>query len=214
VSEPSIEKPLHLQKLIDEDFFFHGLRRPKTLAELEALILQVSDHSPGNRSRSVFIQLDQHNELVDAADFVNACQRQVLEFCRADPTLPTPPSLEAARSEGVITVLGDLATWCRRAVQVGGSVKEGGSDSVAPDTNRVEDEPIAPVLLPKTDAGLELWRKLEGVALSAKELSNALDGKPSESAVMKRIKKLRDSGFEVLQRPGRGYYRPDNPPSD
>ncbi len=63
-----------------------------------------------------------------------------------------------------------------------------------------------------TDGQKNLWRALKNCASSGKELANELD--TSEDTVRQLIKELRAANYEIENRRGRGYFRPDAPPDD
>jgi biotin operon repressor len=71
-------------------------------------------------------------------------------------------------------------------------------------------EPAAERLM--TDGQKRLWEALQGRALTGKELARALD--TSEETVRQWVKELRAAGHEIENRRGRGYFRPDAPPSE
>jgi hypothetical protein len=59
-----------------------------------------------------------------------------------------------------------------------------------------------------------VWNALEHKILTAKDLSETVfDGEVSADAVRQVIRAMRDAGDAVETRPGRGYFRPDAPPS-
>lgn len=62
-----------------------------------------------------------------------------------------------------------------------------------------------------TDGQRRLWNALEARAFTGKELAATLD--TTEDTIRQLIKELRDVGYNVENRRGRGYYRPDAPPN-
>lgn len=77
-------------------------------------------------------------------------------------------------------------------------------------------EPTEPIhrLTPMTDGQKRLWDALEGRALSAKQLASKDELDTSEDAVRQFKLGLKQSGYTIALRPGRGYYRPDAPPDE
>lgn len=62
-----------------------------------------------------------------------------------------------------------------------------------------------------TDQQQLIWEHLKGRSLTAKELANQLSLE-SEEAVRGMIRRIRESGRDIGNQRGVGYYRPDAPP--
>ncbi|MFM9996709.1 MAG: hypothetical protein ACKVU4_13030 [Phycisphaerales bacterium] len=70
-------------------------------------------------------------------------------------------------------------------------------------------------LIPLSEALSQVWKALDGRAMTAKQLATHLTGRPTdEDAMRKRTEKIRATGRQVLHRAGLGYYRPDAPPPE
>lgn len=65
-----------------------------------------------------------------------------------------------------------------------------------------------------TDGQKRLWDALHRKALTGKELAGQKVLDTSEDTVRHCVKGLRQAGYEIENRAGRGYYRPDAPPDD
>lgn len=65
-----------------------------------------------------------------------------------------------------------------------------------------------------TDDQQLVWNCLNGRFRTAKELANEILEDPKMAdAIRKRIQRMRQDGNQVSHKKGRGYYRPDAPPS-
>lgn len=69
--------------------------------------------------------------------------------------------------------------------------------------------PVAPVL---TEGEKKVWEVLEGRAMTAAKIAGELN--TSEQTVKEQIKSIRLKGRNVENQRGRGYFRPDAPPSE
>ena len=67
---------------------------------------------------------------------------------------------------------------------------------------------------PMTDGQKRLWNALKNRALSAKELAGRDELDTSGETVRQWVLGLRKAGHAIEHRSGRGYYRPDAPPSE
>lgn len=72
-------------------------------------------------------------------------------------------------------------------------------------------DPSHPATLPP--ALREVWELLDGRALSAKEIAQAIGMWTTEGSVYKRIRRLRALGYEIANQRALGFWRPDRPPS-
>ncbi|MEE8092900.1 MAG: hypothetical protein V3T47_01570 [Gammaproteobacteria bacterium] len=70
-------------------------------------------------------------------------------------------------------------------------------------------------LEPLTDSQREIWDLLQNRILTAKEIAvELLEGRTKEGAIRKRICRMKQVGWLLLNKGQRGYYRPDAPPPD
>ena len=69
---------------------------------------------------------------------------------------------------------------------------------------------------PLTETQLLVWEALEGCILPAKGVAKKIEEQHrrsiSDESVRGMVKRLKDRGYKVDHRPGRGYFRPDSPP--
>jgi len=67
---------------------------------------------------------------------------------------------------------------------------------------------------PMTDGQKRLWDALKGRALTGKELASSNELDTSQETIRQWVGELKKAGYEIPNRRGRGYYRPDAPPLD
>lgn len=82
--------------------------------------------------------------------------------------------------------------------------------TAAPPTAATPAAPAAPLPAPIPESARAVWDALHRTALTAKELAQKLGS--TEDAMRKRVDALRALGYEIRNRRGAGYYRPDAPP--
>lgn len=73
-------------------------------------------------------------------------------------------------------------------------------------TQRADAAPLT------TDGQRSVWEALNNRAMTGKELAKALH--TSGETIRQHVSDLRKAGYQVPNRRGRGYYRPDAPPDD
>lgn len=118
------------------------------------------------------------------------------------PSLPTDP----VRGVQPRISLARLRDWLIRANSFGSRPGDAGTAGEAGVTVGLE---------PLTGSQREVWDLLENRILMAKEIAiELLEDRTKEEAIRKRIGRMRQVGWLVLNKGQRGFYRPDAPPPD
>ncbi len=92
---------------------------------------------------------------------------------------------------------------CRRPIEQGEPIER-----AQVGLTRFGDKPLM------TDGQRKLWAALSGRAMTAKELAAEAELDTSEDTVRQWVRQLRLAGYKIGHRPGRGYFRPDAPPTE
>lgn len=182
----------------------------------------LGDPAPLAQAKRYFDQLAR--PLVTAAYTVGVEASALAEFIRTgDARLVHPAlgvldrlqtmSLKAGRgsrsAEGLTpdeTVARPVAEGCDLLDELRGETSKRSDSSAAAVPGR-----RAPLSL----AQQEVWDLLQGQALLAKEIARKVCGAHNaEDAIRKRIATIRNTGRNIANQRGHGYYRPDAPPTE